>query len=106
MRSDHRERQVKDTPVWKENAERMIVGLCTTYGKNKVGQATHWFAYFEGLQETEATKKTPSHFALNAGLVSFLTLGDSSPFHNLVPGSEVSSSHHLVNVKFHSSLQL
>ena len=31
MRSDHRERQVKDTPVWKENVERMIVGLSTTY---------------------------------------------------------------------------
>ena len=61
----------KDPPVWKENAERMIVGLCTTCGKNKVGQATHWFAYFEGLQETEATTKTPSHFALNVGLVSF-----------------------------------
>ena len=96
----------KDPPVWKENAQRMIVGLCTTYGKNKVGQTTHWFSYFEGLQETEATTKTPSHFALNVGLVSFLTLGDSSPFHNLVPGSEVSSSHHLINVKFHSSLQL
>ena len=90
----------------KKTLSGMIVGLCTTYGKNKVGQATHWFAYFEGLQETEATTKTPSHFALNVGLVSFLTLGDSSPFHNLVPGSEVSSSHHLINMKFHSSLQL
>ena len=65
MRSIHRERQVKDTLVWKENVERMIVGLCTTYGKNKVGQATHGFAYFEDLQETEATTKNANKQFLN-----------------------------------------
>ena len=65
IRSDHRERQVKDTPVWKENADRMIVGLCTTYGKNKVGLATHGFAHFEDVQETEATTKKVNKQFLN-----------------------------------------
>ena len=40
----------------------MIVGLCTTYGKNEVGQATHWFAFFEDLPETEATRKNVNSF--------------------------------------------
>ena len=43
----------------------MIVGLCTTCGKNEVGQATHWFAYFEDLQETEATTKNVNKQFLN-----------------------------------------
>ena len=40
----------------------MIVGLRTTCGKNEVGQATHRFAYFEDLQETEATTKNVNSF--------------------------------------------
>ena len=45
-----------------KNAERMIVGLCTTCGKNEIGQATHWFAFFEDLQEAEATTKNVKQF--------------------------------------------
>ena len=40
----------------------MIVGLCTSCGKNEVGQATQWFAYFEDLQETKATIKNVNSF--------------------------------------------
>ena len=46
--------------------------------------------------------KTLSHFPLNVGFVSSLTLRNWSSFHNIVPGPEVSSSHHLINMKFHS----
>ena len=70
MRSDHRERQVKDPPVWKENAERMIVGQCATYGKNEVGQATHWFAYFERFAGSiKPQQKTSNSFKLQEVLV-------------------------------------
>ena len=40
----------------------MIVGLCATYGKDEVGRATHWFAYFEDLQETEASTNNVNSF--------------------------------------------
>ena len=50
--------------------------------------------------------KTLSPFPLNVGVLSFLTLGDCSPFHNIVLDSEVSSSHHLINMKFYSCLLL
>ena len=50
--------------------------------------------------------KTLSHFPLNAGFVSFLTLGNLSSFHNIVSDSEVSISHHLIIVKFHCSFEL
>ena len=38
----------------------MIVGLCTTYGNNEVGQATHWFAFFEDFEAEATTKKSNS----------------------------------------------
>ena len=34
-----------------------------------------------------------SHFPLNVNFLSFLTLGDWSSFHNIVPNPEISSSH-------------
>ena len=37
--------------------------------------------------------------------LSFLTLCDWSSFHNIAPDPEVSSSHHLMNMKFYSCLQ-
>ena len=37
---------------------------------------------------------------------SFLTLGDWSSFPNIVPNSEVWSSHYVINMKFHSGLQI
>ena len=40
--------------------------------------------------------KTLSHFPLNVGFL-FLTAGDCSSFHNIVPNPEVSSSHHLIS---------
>ena len=40
------------------------------------------------------------------GFASFLTLGDWTPFHNIAPDSEVSSSHHLVHMKFYSCFQI
>ena len=40
----------------------MIVGPSTTCGKNEVGQATHWFTYFENLQEAETTTKNVNNF--------------------------------------------
>ena len=43
------------------------------------------------MPSTENTLPLSSH---NVGFLSFLTLGDSS-FHNFVPDSELSSSHHL-----------
>ena len=46
---------------------------------------------------------TLSHFALHGGFLSFLTLGDWSSFHNFASDSEVSSSHHLINMKFYRS---
>ena len=49
--------------------------------------------------------KTLSHFPLNVGFLSFLTLCDCSSFHNLVPNPEVSSSHHLINMKWMQSLK-
>ena len=51
--------------------------------------------------------KTLSHFHLNVGFLSFLTLGDYSSFHNFASDSEseVSSSHNLIGMKFHRSLQ-
>ena len=48
--------------------------------------------------------RTLSHFLFNASFLSCLTLGDGSPFHNMFQ-TEVSSSHHLINMKFHSCLQ-
>ena len=56
------------------------------------------------LHEARALK-TVSHFPLNLGFVSFLTLGDCSSSHNFVMDSEVSSSHHLTNMKFYSCPQ-
>ena len=49
--------------------------------------------------------KTRSSFPLYLGFLSFLTLGDYSTFRNLAPDSEVSSSHHLINMKFYRRLQ-
>ena len=46
--------------------------------------------------------KTP----LNVGFLSFLTLGNWSSFHNIAPNPDVWSSHHLINVKFYTCLQL
>ena len=60
---------------------------------------------FEGLLDHDwnymslLPLKTLSHFP-NVGFLSFLTLGDWSPFHNIVPNSGVSSSHHQINMKF------
>ena len=47
-----------------------------------------------------------SYFPLNIGVVSFLTLGDWTPFHKIVPGFEIQISRHLINMKFHRSPQL
>ena len=44
--------------------------------------------------------KTLLHFPLNAGFVSVMTLCNWSSFHNIVSDSEVSISHHLINVEF------
>ena len=49
--------------------------------------------------------KTLSHFTLYAGSLSFLSLGDCSYLHNFVPDSEVSSSDHLINMKFDRRFQ-
>ena len=43
--------------------------------------------------------KTLSHFPLNVGFLSLLTLGDCSTLHNFASDSEVSSSHHLIKIK-------
>ena len=50
--------------------------------------------------------KSLSHFPRNVGFFSFLTLGYWSSFHNFAPNSEISSSHHLIILKFyrHSSI--
>ena len=50
--------------------------------------------------------KPLSHFLLNAGFVSFWTNGEWSPFHDIAPDSEVSSSHHLIKMKFNNCLQM
>ena len=50
--------------------------------------------------------KTLSHFPFNVGLVSILTLDNWSVFNNIVPGSEVSISHHWIIMRFHRSVQL
>ena len=47
---------------------------------------------------------TLSHFALHGGFLSCLTLGDWFSFHNVASDSEVSSSHHLINMKFYRCL--
>ena len=47
---------------------------------------------------------TLSHFPLYVGFLSFLTLGDWSSFHNFASDSEVSSSHHLINMMFYRCL--
>ena len=53
-----------------------------------------------------STKKhSLSHFPLQVGFLSLLTLGDCSSFHNFVPNPEVSTSHHLTNLKFYRCLQ-
>ena len=44
-------------------------------------------------------KHSPTFFSTWA-FFPFLTLGDWSPFHNIALDSEVSSSHHLINMKF------
>ena len=43
---------------------------------------------------------------LHVGFLSFLTLGNWSSFHNIAPNPDVWSSHHLINMKFYSCLQL
>ena len=46
-----------------------------------------------------------SHFPLNVGFLSFLTLGYCSFLHDFVSDSEVSSSHRLINLKSYRRLQ-
>ena len=48
--------------------------------------------------------KTYSHLPLKVGFLSSLTLGCCSLLHNFVSNSEVSSSHHLINMKFYRRL--
>ena len=46
--------------------------------------------------------KTLSHFPLNVGFLSFLTLSDWSPFHNIVPDPEVLQTSSIVkNLSVH-----
>ena len=55
------------------------------------------------LHESPSTENT---FPLSQRRLSFLflTLGDWSPFHNIVPDSGVSSSHHQINMKFFTAV--
>ena len=49
--------------------------------------------------------RTLSHFPLNVGFISFLTLGDWSSFHNFAPNPEVSSFRLCSIWSFYSCLQ-
>ena len=48
---------------------------------------------------------TLSRFPFYAGFLYCLTLGDWSSLHNFAPDSEVSSFHHLINMKFYRCFQ-
>ena len=63
---------------------------------------TAWVSF--GTLSTCLQLKTPSHFPLNVNFVTFLTHGHNSSFHNFVPDTGISSSHHLINMKFYSCL--
>ena len=49
--------------------------------------------------------KAVTHFPLNVGFLSFLTPGYCSSINHFAPGSEVSSSHLLINTKSYRCLQ-